>query len=35
MSRGRQKVSSAGLLQENMFGTFKNIRGLANLRERA
>ena len=31
MSRGRQKVSFDGLLQENMLGTFKIIRGFADL----
>jgi hypothetical protein len=33
MSRGKQKVSFDGLLQENMLGTFKNIRGAAVLCE--
>jgi hypothetical protein len=27
MSRGKQKVSFGGLLQENVLGTFKIIRG--------
>ena len=31
MSRGRQKVSFEGLLQENVLGTFKVIRGFADL----
>jgi hypothetical protein len=31
MSRGRQKVSFEGLLQENVLGTFKIIRGFADL----
>ena len=29
MSRGRQKVSFEGLMQENVLGTFKIIRRLA------
>lgn len=33
MSRGRQKVSFEGLLQENVLGTFKIIRGFADLRD--
>jgi hypothetical protein len=33
MSRGRQKVSFEGLLQENVLGTYKIIRGFANLRD--
>ncbi len=35
MSRGRQKVSFEGLLQENVLGTFKVIRGFADLRDLA
>jgi hypothetical protein len=35
MSWGRQKVSFDGLLQENVLGTFKIIRGVADLPERA
>ena len=35
MSRGRQKVSFEGLLQENVLGTFKIIRGFADLRDLA
>ncbi|MGH9427081.1 MAG: hypothetical protein ACRD2L_12360, partial [Terriglobia bacterium] len=31
MSRGRQKISFEGLLQENVLGTFKVIRGFADL----
>ncbi|MBM4163291.1 MAG: hypothetical protein FJ222_02460 [Lentisphaerae bacterium] len=31
MSRGRQKVSFEGLLQENVLGSFKVIRGFADL----
>lgn len=31
MSRGRQKVSFEGLMQENVLGTFKIIRGFAEL----
>src|SRR5437879_4914194 len=31
MSRGRQKVSFEGLLHENVLGTFKVIRGFADL----
>jgi len=33
MSRGRQKISFEGLLQENVLGTFKVIRGFADLRD--
>ncbi len=33
MSRGRQKVSFEGLLQENVLGTFAVIRGFAELRD--
>ncbi len=33
MSRGRQKVSFDGLLQENVLGTFRIIRGFADLRD--
>jgi nucleoside 2-deoxyribosyltransferase len=33
MSRGRQYVSFEGLLQENVLGTFKIIRGFADLRD--
>src|SRR5580700_9824173 len=33
MSRGRQKVSFEGLMQENVLGTFKIIRGFADLRD--
>lgn len=33
MSRGRQKVWLEGLLQENVLGTFKIIRGFANLQD--
>jgi nucleoside 2-deoxyribosyltransferase len=33
MSRGRQKISFEGLLQENVLGTFKIIRGFADLRD--
>jgi hypothetical protein len=33
MSRGRQKISFEGLLQENVLGTFKMIRGFADLRD--
>ena len=32
MSRGRQKISFEGLLQENVLGTFTVIRGFADLR---
>ncbi len=32
MSRGRQKVSFEGLLQEDVLGIFKIIRGFADLR---
>ena len=35
MSRGRQKVSFEGLLQENALGIFKIIRGFADLRDLA
>ncbi len=35
MSRGRQQVSFVGLLQENVLGTFKVIRGFADLRDLA
>ena len=35
MSRGRQKMSFEGLLQENVLGTFKVIRGFADLRDLA
>ncbi|HVN83016.1 MAG TPA: hypothetical protein VMW38_28800 [Terriglobia bacterium] len=35
MSRGRQKISFEGLLQENVLGTFKVIRGFADLRDLA
>ncbi|MGH7796926.1 MAG: hypothetical protein ACREQ2_18840 [Candidatus Binatia bacterium] len=35
MSRGRQKISFEGLLQENVLGTFKIIRGFADLRDLA
>jgi len=35
MSRGRQKVSFEGLLQENVLGTFKIIRGFADLHDLA
>jgi nucleoside 2-deoxyribosyltransferase len=35
MSRGRQKVSFEGLMQENVLGTFKIIRGFADLRDLA
>ena len=35
MSRGRQKVSFEGLLQENVLGTFKIVRGFADLRDLA
>lgn len=35
MSRGRQKVSFEGLLQENVLGTFNIIRGFADLRDLA
>ena len=33
MSRGRQKISFEGLLQENVLGTFTLIRGFADLRD--
>ena len=33
MSRGRQKISFEGLLQENVLGTFTVIRGFADLRD--
>ena len=33
MSRGRQKVWFEGLMQENVLGTFKIIRGFADLRD--
>jgi len=29
MSRGRQEISSKGLLQKNVLGAFKAIRGFA------
>jgi hypothetical protein len=35
MSRGRQKISFEGLLQENVLGTFKVIRGFADLSDLA
>lgn len=35
MSRGRQRISFEGLLQENVLGTFKVIRGFADLRDLA
>jgi hypothetical protein len=35
MSRGRQKVSFEGQLQENVLGTFKIIRGFTDLRDLA
>ncbi len=35
MSRGRQEISFEGLLQENVLGTFKVIRGFADLRDLA
>jgi len=35
LSRGRQKISFEGLLQENVLGTFKVIRGFADLRDLA
>ncbi len=35
MSRGRQKVSFEGLLQEDVLGIFKIIRGFADLRDLA
>lgn len=35
MSRGRQKISFEGLLQENVLGTFTVIRGFADLRDLA
>ncbi len=35
MSRGRQKVSFEGLLQENVLGTFRIIRGFGDLRDLA
>ena len=35
MSRGRQKVSFDGLMQENVLGTFKMIRGFADLHDLA
>lgn len=35
MSRGRQKIWFEGLLQENVLGTFKIIRGFADLRDLA
>ncbi len=35
MSRGRQKISFQGLLQVNVLGTFKIIRGFADLRDLA
>src|SRR5688572_28425873 len=34
MSRGRQKVSFEGLMQANVLGTFRIIRGFADLRDR-
>ena len=33
MSRGRQKISFEGLMQENVLGTFTVIRGFADLRD--
>lgn len=33
MSKGRQKISFEGLLQENVLGTFRIIRGFADLRD--
>jgi hypothetical protein len=33
MSRGRQKMSFEGLMQENVLGTFTVIRGFADLRD--
>lgn len=33
MSRGRQKISFEGLMQENVLGIFTVIRGFANLRD--
>jgi nucleoside 2-deoxyribosyltransferase len=33
MSRGRQKISFDGLFQENVLGTFKIIRGFADLQD--
>ena len=35
MSRGRQQISFEGLLQENVLGIFKIIRGFADLRDLA
>lgn len=35
MSRGKQQTSFEGLLQENVLGTFKMIRGFADLRDLA
>lgn len=35
MSRGRQKVSFEGLLEEDVLGIFKIIRGFADLRDLA
>ncbi len=35
MSRGRQKISFEGLLQDNVLGTFKVIRGFADLQDLA
>jgi hypothetical protein len=35
MSRGRQKMSFEGLLQENVLGTFTVIRGFADLHDLA
>src|SRR5437773_775173 len=35
MSRGRQKISFEGLVQENVLGTFKIIRGFADMRDLA
>jgi len=35
MSRGRQKIRFEGLLQENVLGSFKVIRGFADLRDLA
>ena len=35
MSRGRQKISFEGLLQENALGTFTVIRSFADLRDLA
>jgi len=35
MSRGRQKISFEGLLQDNVLGIFEIIRGFADLRDLA